>query len=86
MYLVSELWLNFQMYSLLQHGADSFPTEVAEIMLKSSCEERGTVAGLAALSKDLDEEHVDGKSIMRTDIPYLFDENWLGNKEYALSP
>ncbi|KAN0074464.1 hypothetical protein V8E55_011876, partial [Tylopilus felleus] len=47
-------------YSLLQHGADSFPAEVMEIMFKSSCEERGTVAGLAALSKNLDEEHVDG--------------------------
>ena len=74
------------MYSLLQHGADSFPAEVAEIMLKSSCEEYGTVAGLAALSKDLDEEHVDSKSVIADTPMHLLDENWLGNKEYALSP
>ena len=46
---------------------DSFPAEVVEIMLESSCEEHGTVAGLAALSKDL-EEHADGKSIV-VDMP-----------------
>ncbi|KAF8431513.1 hypothetical protein L210DRAFT_961386 [Boletus edulis BED1] len=47
------------MYSLLQHGANSFPVEVVEIMLKSSCEEHGMVVGLAALSRDLDEKHID---------------------------
>lgn len=39
---------------------DSLPSEVAEIMLKATSEERGTVAGLAALSKELDEAQADG--------------------------
>ena len=29
-------------------------------MIKATNEERGTVAGLAALSQELDDEHVDG--------------------------
>jgi len=40
---------------------ESLACEVAEIMLKASSEERGTVAGLAALSKELDEVNIDGK-------------------------
>lgn len=39
---------------------DSLPCEVAEHMLKASAEERGTVAGLAALSQELDEVNADG--------------------------
>jgi hypothetical protein len=35
--------------------------DVAEIMLRATNEERGTVAGLAALAQALDEEHPDGK-------------------------
>jgi hypothetical protein len=39
---------------------DSLPHDVAQIMLRSSNDERGTVAGLAALSQALDDEHADG--------------------------
>ncbi|KIJ11914.1 hypothetical protein PAXINDRAFT_15245 [Paxillus involutus ATCC 200175] len=46
-------------YSLLQQGTQTLQCEAAEIMLKASSEERGTVAGLAALSKELDEVHAD---------------------------
>ncbi|KIJ57899.1 hypothetical protein HYDPIDRAFT_103637 [Hydnomerulius pinastri MD-312] len=46
-------------YSLLQMPKDSLPCEAAEIMLKASSEDRGTVAGFAALSKELDEENPD---------------------------
>ncbi|KAG9317973.1 hypothetical protein JVU11DRAFT_29 [Chiua virens] len=41
-------------YQLLQ-GSDPLGNEVSEIMLKASSEERGTVAGLAALSRDLED-------------------------------
>jgi len=40
---------------------ESLPCEVAEKMLKASSEERGMVAALAALSKELDEVNADGK-------------------------
>jgi hypothetical protein len=39
----------------------SLQCDVAEIMLRATNEERGTVAGLAALSQALDEELTDGK-------------------------
>ncbi|KIK81093.1 hypothetical protein PAXRUDRAFT_35984 [Paxillus rubicundulus Ve08.2h10] len=42
---------------------DSLPCEVAEIMLKASSEDRGTVASLAALSKELDQVHPDGSQL-----------------------
>ncbi|KAG1847269.1 hypothetical protein C8R48DRAFT_779257 [Suillus tomentosus] len=47
-------------YSLLRHPKDSLPCEVAEIMLKATNEECGTVAGLAALSQELDNVSADG--------------------------
>ncbi|EGN92227.1 hypothetical protein SERLA73DRAFT_157123 [Serpula lacrymans var. lacrymans S7.3] len=46
-------------YSLLQMPRESLPCEAAEIMLKTTTEEHGTVAALAALSKELDEAHTD---------------------------
>ncbi|KAG1826357.1 hypothetical protein EV424DRAFT_1345673 [Suillus variegatus] len=46
-------------YALLQMPKESLPCEVAENMLKASSEERGTVAALAALSKELDEVDAD---------------------------
>lgn len=52
---------NFQTYNLLRHPKDSLPHGVAEVMLRASGDERGTVAGLAALSQALDDEHAEGK-------------------------
>lgn len=52
----------FQTFSLLNHSKTSLPCTVAEIMLKASNEERGTVAGLTVLSKDLDDVNADGES------------------------
>ena len=49
-----------QTYSLLCYPKDSLPCEVAEIMLKATNEERGTVAGLTALTQALDDENTDG--------------------------
>ncbi|KAG1846632.1 hypothetical protein F4604DRAFT_1688312 [Suillus subluteus] len=46
-------------YNLLHYPKESLPCEAAEIMLKASNKERGTVAGLAALSKDLEDAQVD---------------------------
>ena len=48
-----------QVYSMLWYPKESLPYDAAEVMLKATNEERGTVAGLAALSQDLEEEHVD---------------------------
>lgn len=42
-------------YTLQHYPKDSLPSQTASIMLKASNDERGTVAGLAALSKDLDD-------------------------------
>jgi hypothetical protein len=52
-----------QTYNLLCYPKESLPCEAAEIMLKASSEERGTVAGLAALSQDLKDAAYDGTSI-----------------------
>ncbi|KAG1907550.1 uncharacterized protein F5891DRAFT_974250 [Suillus fuscotomentosus] len=41
----------------------TLPHEVANVMIKASNEERGTVAGLAALTKDLDDAVVDAVQI-----------------------
>jgi hypothetical protein len=49
-----------QVYTLLRYPEHSLPREVAQVMLKATNEERGTVAGLAALSQALEEEHEDG--------------------------
>ncbi|KAG1867648.1 hypothetical protein F4604DRAFT_1927432 [Suillus subluteus] len=49
----------FETFSLLSEPKDSLPCEAAEIMLKASREERGTVPGLAALSEDLDNVQTD---------------------------
>ena len=51
---------SIQTYSLLRYPKDSLLFEVAGTMLKATNEERGTVAGLAALSQDLNDEHADG--------------------------
>jgi len=48
-----------QTYTLLRFPKESFLYEVAETMTKATNEERGTVAGLAALSQDLEDEHAD---------------------------
>jgi hypothetical protein len=50
----------FQIYNLLQYPKDSLQNESAEIMLRATNDERGTVAGLRALSEALEEEHADG--------------------------
>ncbi|KAG0694715.1 hypothetical protein DFH29DRAFT_1006099 [Suillus ampliporus] len=50
-------------YALLQMPKESLPCEVAEHMLKASSEERGTVAALAALSKELDEVNADAGEV-----------------------
>ena len=49
-----------QTYTLLHFPKESFLYEVAEMMIKATNEERGTMASLAALSQDLDNEHADG--------------------------
>jgi hypothetical protein len=53
-----------QIYTLLRYPEHSLPREVAEVMLKATNEERGTIAGLAALSQALEEEHEDGTYIL----------------------
>lgn len=47
---------------LSHYPRDSLPSEVARIMLRATNEERGTVASLAALLDDMDDEHIDGMS------------------------
>lgn len=49
-----------QTYTLVQRPKDTLLSTVADIMIKASNEERGTVAGLAAISKDLDDVVADG--------------------------
>jgi hypothetical protein len=49
-----------QIYSLLCFSEHSLPCKTAEIMLKATNKERGTIAGLAKLSQALEEEHADG--------------------------
>jgi hypothetical protein len=49
-----------QIYSLLYFPEHSLLCKTAEIMLKATNEERGTIAGLAMLSQALEEEHADG--------------------------
>ncbi|KAG1844856.1 hypothetical protein DFJ58DRAFT_843947 [Suillus subalutaceus] len=46
-------------YTLQHYPKDSLPSQTASIMLKASNDEREPVAGLAALSKDLDDAGVD---------------------------
>ena len=53
-----------QIYSLLRYPEHSLPHKVAEVMLKVTNEERGTVAGLAALSQALEDEHEDGTLVL----------------------
>jgi hypothetical protein len=55
----------------LRYPKESLPCEAAEIMLKASNEERGTVAGLAALSKDLEDAQVDGMLCLLFDLVSL---------------
>ncbi|KAH9956036.1 hypothetical protein BC827DRAFT_1271237 [Russula dissimulans] len=55
-------------YTMLCYPKDSLLYNTAEIMLKATNEECGTVAGLAALSQALDEEHLDVIVIIRFDI------------------
>ncbi|KAI0276549.1 hypothetical protein BC826DRAFT_928315, partial [Russula brevipes] len=56
-----------QIYTLSRDRRDSLPSDVAGIMLKATNEERGTVAGLAALLDGLDNEHIDGMSLPHCD-------------------
>ncbi|KIK79758.1 hypothetical protein PAXRUDRAFT_28329 [Paxillus rubicundulus Ve08.2h10] len=46
-------------YTLLKCPSESLPSQATCVMLKASNEERGTVAGLAALSQDLDDVGTD---------------------------
>ncbi|KAG0705870.1 hypothetical protein DFH29DRAFT_996311 [Suillus ampliporus] len=52
-------------YALLQMPKESLPCEVAEHMLKASSKECGTVAALAALSKELDEVNADAHGVRK---------------------
>ncbi|KIJ06688.1 hypothetical protein PAXINDRAFT_158658 [Paxillus involutus ATCC 200175] len=72
-------------YSLLRMPNDSLPSEVAEIMLKATSEERGTVAGLAALSKELDEAQADAHSLPLNHEATFFDYVVIGGKRYHAS-
>ncbi|KAG1893909.1 uncharacterized protein F5891DRAFT_985452 [Suillus fuscotomentosus] len=59
-------------YTLQHYPKDSLPSQTASIMLKASNDERGTVAGLAALSKDLDNAGADAfHSIMTVFFDYV---------------
>lgn len=49
------------MYSLQSYPEDSLPRQAAMHMLKATNEERGTVAGLTALTQDLDNTSADGE-------------------------
>jgi|ERR1700722_10298948 len=51
----------FQTASLARYPPDTLQSEIAQIMLKATNEERGTVAALGALSRELDDLHQDGK-------------------------
>ncbi|KAG2053455.1 hypothetical protein BDR06DRAFT_1008610 [Suillus hirtellus] len=51
--------VSFQTFSLHQYPEETLPYEVANIMLKASNDEQGTIAGLAAFTKELDEDLVD---------------------------
>jgi hypothetical protein len=58
-------------------------------MLKASNEGRGTVAGLALLSKDLDDALIDGDSALHESSPFLVLQltfYLLAGQTYALSP
>jgi hypothetical protein len=50
-----------QTYNLLCHPKGSIQNDIMEIMLCATNKEWGMVAGLAALSQALDDEHTDGK-------------------------
>jgi hypothetical protein len=50
---------SIQTYNLLHHPKGLIQSDVAEIMLHATNKEQGTVAGLAALSQALDDEHAD---------------------------
>ncbi|KAG0700531.1 hypothetical protein DFH29DRAFT_1001034 [Suillus ampliporus] len=54
---------NRMTYTLVQLPKDSLPSAVADIMIKASNEEQGMVAGLAALSKDLDDVVTDADQV-----------------------
>lgn len=54
------------MYVLLQNTSNSLSRNAAKIMPRASYKEHGTVAGLAALSKDLKEAHADGMFTIRS--------------------
>ncbi|KAI6041804.1 hypothetical protein EDC04DRAFT_2892688 [Pisolithus marmoratus] len=53
-------WSSRLVYALQQTPDGSLGCKVSDIMLKASTEERGTIAGLAALSNDLNEAHGEG--------------------------
>ncbi|KAI6020536.1 hypothetical protein EDC04DRAFT_2901678 [Pisolithus marmoratus] len=55
-------WSGRLVYALQQMPDGSLGCKVSGIMLKASAEERGTIAGLAALSNDLNEAHGEGSS------------------------
>jgi hypothetical protein len=49
------------MFSLLNYPRDSIQREVREIMLQATNKERGTLAGLAALTQALDNSYAHGE-------------------------
>ena len=48
------------MYSMSSYPDNSLPRSVAQIMTNATNDDRGTVAALASLSRELDEQHEDG--------------------------
>lgn len=57
-------FLDLQTYSLSGYPSNSLPSQFSSIMLKASNEDRGTVADLATLSRDLEEVNADGKNTL----------------------
>ena len=52
------------MYSMVSYPEDSLPRNVAHIMTGAANDDRGTVAALASLSRELDEQHEDSECFL----------------------
>jgi hypothetical protein len=72
-----------QTYSLLRYPKASLPSDVAGIMLRATNDERGTVAGLASLSQELDEEYADGASCLSLMHDHRYD-HLLHDRDHAI--
>jgi len=73
-----------QVYGMLRYPKESLPYNTAQIMLRTTNEERGTVAGLAALSQDLEDKHPDGMFISTSQIHVWLTPS-IGSITYGLS-